>query len=82
VALDIAGPISTASNAEPATPEELEETVRLAQQYGRRAQTIRADVRDIAVLRKVADQVEQQFGKIEIVVANAAIQRWMPLLDM
>jgi NAD(P)-dependent dehydrogenase (short-subunit alcohol dehydrogenase family) len=46
VALDIAGPISTASNAEPATPEELdriEETVRLAQQYGRRAQTIRAD---------------------------------------
>ena len=82
VALDIAGPISTASNAEPATPEELEETVRLAQQYGRRAQTIRADVRDIAVLRKVADQVEQQFGKIDIVVANAAIQRWMPLLEM
>ena len=39
VALDIAGPISTGSNAEPATPEELEETVRLAQQYGRRAQT-------------------------------------------
>ena len=75
-------PISTASNAEPATPEELEETVRLAQQYGRRAQTIRADVRDIAVLRKVADQVEQQFGKIDIVVANAAIQRWMPLLEM
>jgi NAD(P)-dependent dehydrogenase (short-subunit alcohol dehydrogenase family) len=82
VALDIAGPISTASIAEPATPEELEETARLAQQYGRRAQTIRADVRDIAVLRKVADQVEQQFGKIDIVVANAAIQRWMPLLDM
>jgi hypothetical protein len=27
VALDIAAPISTASNAEPATPEELEETV-------------------------------------------------------
>ena len=82
VALDIAAPISTASDAEPATPEELEETVRLAQQYGRRAQTIRADVRDIAVLRKVADQVEQQFGKIDIVVANAAIQRWMPLLEM
>ena len=82
MALDIAGPISTASNAEPATPEELQETVRLAQQYGRRAQTIHADVRDIAVLRKVADQVEQQFGKIDIVVANAAIQRWMPLLEM
>jgi NAD(P)-dependent dehydrogenase (short-subunit alcohol dehydrogenase family) len=30
----------------------------------------------------VADQVEQQFGKIDIVVADAAIQSWRPLLDM
>jgi NAD(P)-dependent dehydrogenase (short-subunit alcohol dehydrogenase family) len=66
----------------PATAEELDETVRLAQQYGHRAQAVRADIRDIAALRTVADQVEQQFGKIDIVVANAAIQRWMPLLDM
>jgi short chain dehydrogenase len=82
VALDIAGPISPASNAVPATVEELDETVRLAQQYGLRAQAVRADIRDIAALRTVADQVEQQFGKIDVVVANAAIQRWMPLLDM
>jgi NAD(P)-dependent dehydrogenase (short-subunit alcohol dehydrogenase family) len=82
VALDIAGPISPASNAVPASAEELDETVRLAQQYGHRAQAVRADIRDIAALRTVADQVEQQFGKIDIVVANAAIQRWMPLLDM
>jgi NAD(P)-dependent dehydrogenase (short-subunit alcohol dehydrogenase family) len=56
--------------------------VRLAQQYGRRVQAVRADIRDIAALRTLADQVEQQFGKIDIVVANAAIQRWMPLLEM
>jgi NAD(P)-dependent dehydrogenase (short-subunit alcohol dehydrogenase family) len=51
-------------------------------QYGRRVQAARADIRDIAALRTLADHVEQQFGKIDIVVANAAIQRWMPLLEM
>ena len=49
---------------------------------GRRVETVRADIRDIAALRKIADQTEQQFGKIDIVVANAAIQRWKPLLEM
>jgi NAD(P)-dependent dehydrogenase (short-subunit alcohol dehydrogenase family) len=83
IALDIAGPVSPASNAEPATPAELDETVGLIRQHGRRrAQAVRADVRAITLLRTVADQVEQQFGKIDIVVANAAIQRWMPPLDM
>jgi NAD(P)-dependent dehydrogenase (short-subunit alcohol dehydrogenase family) len=37
---------------------------------------------DIAALRSLADRVEQQFGKIDIVVADAAIQRWKPLLEM
>ena len=49
---------------------------------GRRVETVRADIRDIGALRKIADQTEQQFGKIDIVVANAAIQRWKPLLEM
>jgi NAD(P)-dependent dehydrogenase (short-subunit alcohol dehydrogenase family) len=82
VALDIAGPVSTASNAVPATPEDLAETVKQIQGYGRRAQGVRADIRDIAALRIAADQIEQQFGKIDIVVADAAIQRWKPLLEM
>ena len=82
VALDIAGPVSPASNAQPATMDELSETVRQIQAYGRKAQAVQADIRDIARLRSVADQVERDYGKIDIVVANAAIQRWIPLLDM
>jgi NAD(P)-dependent dehydrogenase (short-subunit alcohol dehydrogenase family) len=50
--------------------------------YGRRSQAVRADIRDIAALRRVADRVEQTYGKIDIVVANAAIQRWKPVLEM
>jgi NAD(P)-dependent dehydrogenase (short-subunit alcohol dehydrogenase family) len=82
VALDIAGFVSTASNAEPATPAELEETVRFIKQYGRRSEAILADIRDIAGLRKIADKMVADYGKIDIVVANAAIQRWKPLLEM
>lgn len=82
LALDIAGPVSSASNAVPATLEELQQTADMIRNFGRRAETVQADIRDIAALRRVADQTEQQFGKIDIVVANAAIQRWKPLLEM
>ena len=82
VALDICGPVSTASNAKPATPSDLAETVRQIRAYGRRGEAVQADIRDIAALRRVADQVEQGHGKIDIVVADAAIQRWKPLLEM
>jgi NAD(P)-dependent dehydrogenase (short-subunit alcohol dehydrogenase family) len=82
VAIDIAGPVSPASNAAPATPEELEETAKMIRALGRRVETVRADIRDIDALRRIADQTDQQFGKIDIVVANAAIQRWKPLLEM
>ena len=82
VALDIAGPVSPASDAAPATPAELDETVRQIQAYGRKGDSIRADIRDINALRAAADQVERTHGKIDIVVADAAIQRWKPLLEM
>jgi NAD(P)-dependent dehydrogenase (short-subunit alcohol dehydrogenase family) len=82
VAVDIAGPVSTASNAIPATSAELDQTVAQIRKYGRRGEGIKADIRDIAALRAIADKVEQDYGKIDIVVANAAIQRWVPLLEM
>jgi NAD(P)-dependent dehydrogenase (short-subunit alcohol dehydrogenase family) len=82
IAVDIAGPVSPASNATPATPEELAETVHMITAYGRRSEAIRADIRDIAALRTIADEIERRYGKIDIVVANAAIQRWKPLLQM
>jgi len=82
VAVDICGPVSSASNAVPSTPQELEETVRQIRAYGRRGEGIRADIRDIAALRAIADRVERDYGKIDIVVADAAIQRWKGLLEM
>jgi NAD(P)-dependent dehydrogenase (short-subunit alcohol dehydrogenase family) len=82
VVVDIVGQVSPASNAVPAKPEELDETVRMIKQFGRRSEGIKADIRDIVALRPVADRIERDYVKIDIVVANAAIQRWMPLLEM
>jgi NAD(P)-dependent dehydrogenase (short-subunit alcohol dehydrogenase family) len=82
IAIDIAGPVSPASNAEPATPEELAETVRLIKEFGREGEAIRADIRDIAALREAAEHVTKKYGRIDILVADAAIQRWKPLLEM
>lgn len=82
VALDICGFVSTASNAKPATPADLDETVRQIKEYGRRGEGVKADIRNIGALRLIADDVDQRFGKIDIVVADAAIQRWVPLLEM
>src|SRR6201992_3387158 len=82
VAVDIASKVSPASNAVAATPEELDETVRMIKSFDRRSEGIKADIRDIGALRQIADKVERDYGKIDIVVANAAIQRWVPILEM
>jgi NAD(P)-dependent dehydrogenase (short-subunit alcohol dehydrogenase family) len=82
IAVDIAGAVSPASDARPATARDLDETVRQIRAYGRRGEGIRADIRDIGSLRSIADRVESGYGKIDIVVADAAIQRWKPLLEM
>jgi NAD(P)-dependent dehydrogenase (short-subunit alcohol dehydrogenase family) len=82
VCVDICGFVSTASNAKPATPADLDETVRQIHGYARKGEAVHADIRDIAALRRIADDVDQRYGKIDIVVAEAAIQRWVPLLEM
>ena len=81
VAIDIAGPVSP-----PRTPCRLRPRSgsRRPPDQGLRAprEAIRADIRDIAALRAAADRVEGTYGKIDVVVADAAIQRWKPLLEM
>jgi hypothetical protein len=82
IALDIAGPVSPTADAIPATQAELAETVDQIQKFGRRGSAIQADIRNMNALRSIADQVVRDYGKIDIVVANAAIQGWKPLVEM
>ncbi|MEJ5143478.1 SDR family NAD(P)-dependent oxidoreductase, partial [Gluconobacter albidus] len=82
IALDIAGPVSPTADAVPASRQELDETVDMIHRYGRRGEAMIVDIRKIHELRKAADHIEKTYGKIDCVVANAAIQGWKPLLEM
>ena len=79
---DIAGYVSPASNAVPATPAELAETARQIKALGRRCIAIKGDIRRIGELRAAHDRVIAELGRIDIVVADAAIQRWRDLAEM
>lgn len=56
-----------------ATEEDLQETVRLVESYGRRALPIVVDVRDWDGMQAASAQTVKELGAIDIVVANAGI---------
>jgi SDR family mycofactocin-dependent oxidoreductase len=72
VAVDIADQIASVSYAM-ATREDLDETVALVEQEDRRCLPIVADVRDIHAMQRAVDQTVAEFGRIDIVLANAGI---------
>jgi NAD(P)-dependent dehydrogenase (short-subunit alcohol dehydrogenase family) len=82
VGIDICAKITPVQTYAVATREDLEQTGKLVQQHGRKFMPVVGDVRDIAFLRSTADSVEERFGHIDIVVANAATQFFKPLLEM
>ena len=56
-----------------ATPEDLEETGKLVEKTGRSVVTAQADVREAAQLREALERGIAEFGKVDIVVAQAGI---------
>ncbi|HEX3960798.1 MAG TPA: mycofactocin-coupled SDR family oxidoreductase [Trebonia sp.] len=72
IALDICDKIET-SIAAPSTEEDLAETVRLVEEQDRRIIARKADVRDFDALKAVVDEGVAEFGRIDIVAANAGM---------
>jgi len=73
---DVCAPVSETIPYRGATPEDLAETVQLVEAEGRKVLARRVDIRDDAAVRElVADGVEQ-FGRLDIVVANAGVLSW------
>ena len=72
VAIDICEQIE--SNLYPlATPEDLEETVKAVESLDRRIIARKADVRSREALQTVVEEGLAQFGRLDVVVANAGI---------
>jgi SDR family mycofactocin-dependent oxidoreductase len=82
IASDICARASDSITYPPATPEDLSETVRAVEAQGRKVLARTVDVRDDPALRQlVADGVEQ-FGRLDIVVANAGVLGWGRLWEL
>jgi SDR family mycofactocin-dependent oxidoreductase len=66
----------------PATPDDLAETGKLVEAQKRRWISTKADIRDMTVMKAAVDRAVKEFGKLDIVIANAAIQIYGPLAEM
>ena len=73
IAVDICAPIDSVTAYPLASPEDLEETVRLVEALDRRIVAVQADVRNEAALRSALDEGVAQLGRLDFVVANAGI---------
>ena len=82
IAIDICGPISDTITYPPATTEELTETVRAVESTGRKVLAREVDIRDLAALEQVVADGVEQFGRLDIVVANAGVLSWGRMFEM
>jgi NAD(P)-dependent dehydrogenase (short-subunit alcohol dehydrogenase family) len=73
IAIDIAGKLPPCVRYDPATPEDLAETVRLVEATGRRILASAVDTRDIEGLRQAVGDGVAAYGRLDIIVANAGI---------
>ena len=82
IAVDIAEPVPSVNAYPPATEDDLAETVKQVEAFDRRIVAHKADVRDSTALKKVLDDGVAQFGRLNIVVANAGIYQPVPALEL
>ena len=79
---DICASVSQTIPYPGATPDDLAETVRLIEAEGRKVLARQVDIRDDAAVRTlVADGVEQ-FGRLDVLVANAGVLSWGRLWEL
>jgi SDR family mycofactocin-dependent oxidoreductase len=82
VAIDACGPVATHNGYEPATPEDLAETVSLVEGEGRKILAREVDGRDAAGQQRVIADAIEQFGRLDVVVANAGVLNWGRLWEI
>lgn len=79
IAVDIAGTLPSCVPYDPATPDDLSETVRLVEAANRRIIASVVDTRDFDGLRKVVEDGVAELDRLDIIVANAGVaapQAW------
>jgi len=82
VAIDICGPVSDTITYPMPTSEDLAETARLVEAEGRKVLAREVDIRDLAAQKQVVADAVEQFGRLDILVANAGVLSWGRLFEM
>ena len=81
IACDICSQVDTVPYSM-ATPEDLQETARIVEDLDRRVVARQADVRNFDELQSVVEEGLSEFGKIDILVANAGIASYAPTWEL
>lgn len=81
IAVDTAKQVATVPY-DTATAADLEQTVKDVEALDRRIVASEVDVRDLAALKKAADDGVAALGRLDIVIANAGINSMAPALEM
>ena len=82
VAIDACGPVAEHNGYPASAPEDLAETVDLVESEGRKILADHVDVRDAAGQQRVVADALEQFGGLDIVVANAGVLNWGRLWEI
>ena len=81
IAIDLCDQIGTVHYDMPTAPD-LDATKAQIEALGRRVITAESDVRDTAALRAVVEDSVEQLGRLDILVANAGIFSFGPVLEL
>jgi SDR family mycofactocin-dependent oxidoreductase len=82
IAVDVCAPVSATIPYPGATSDELVETARAVENSGRKAFIREVDIRNLADLQQLVTDAVDQFGRLDIVVANAGILSFARLWEM
>src|SRR6267143_5122315 len=79
--LDICGVAAPNLTDPPATPDQLAQTGKMVEGAKRRWIPVKADIRDAKAIKAAVDRAIKDFGKLDILVANASIQAYGPFAE-
>ncbi len=82
IAIDVCGPVSENVTYPMPRSEDLAETARLVEATGRKVIAREVDIRDLPAQQQVVAEGVEQFGRLDIIVANAGILSWGRIFEM
>ncbi|ANH81868.1 hypothetical protein A8C56_13590 [Niabella ginsenosidivorans] len=79
--IDILEKLSPVAEYEKSTEDDFLETKKLVEEEGTNFYYSQGDIRNVEELEKIAAEIKEKFGTIDILIANAALQAFSPFIE-